>query len=562
MTAGATLQEATTMSHTWLAWLAAAGLLACTLTASAQQAVQYRYDDLGRIVSVTYANGSQMTYQYDAAGNRTQHAVTAGGNRAPAAVDDTKTTSINTPLTFDPRTNDGDPDGNAITVTAKSDGAKGSVSVGGGGTSLTYTPQAGQTGADTFTYVISDPSNATSTATVHMTISGGNQPPVATHDTQSTALNTPLTFDPRTNDSDPNGDPIAITAKTNGAKGTVSIGGSGTTLTYTPGTDQTGNDTFTYTISDPSNASATGSVVMAISSGNGSPIAEADATIAVPTVPVTVNVRGNDSDPDDDVLTITTVATPTKGAAQISNGNIVYTANSGTSGTDSFSYTISDGNGGTANASVSVTINRLPIAVADSATASPSIAATISVRNNDSDPDGDALTVTSTTTPTKGVSNISNNNVAYTANSGTSGTDSFNYTVTDTKGGSASAIVTITISGNQPPVANDDSIGVDNSGGYTFTFNPRVNDTDANGHALTITSKTNGEKGTVTILGGGTSLNYTLSGQAPPVYGFDSDSFSYTISDGNGGTDTATVYVEIQTTCPPYPPGMEYCEIQ
>ena len=66
------------------------------------------------------------------------------------------------------------------------------------------------------------------------------------------------------------------------------------------------------------------------------------------------------------------------------------------------------------------------------------------------------------------------------------------------------------------------------------------NDTDVENDPLLITGKTNGLKGTVAITGGGTGLTYD------PFTGYNgADSFTYTISDGNGGTDTATVNITI-----------------
>ena len=53
-----------------------------------------------------------------------------------------------------------------------------------------------------------------------------------------------------TNDSDPDGDTLTITAKTNGAHGSVAITGGGTGLTYDPVQLYVGTDVFTYTISD------------------------------------------------------------------------------------------------------------------------------------------------------------------------------------------------------------------------------------------------------------------------------------------------------------------------
>lgn len=128
---------------------------------------QYSYDSLGRLTSVTYSDGSVVRYTYDSAGNRTQHIVTTSvGNQAPVAINDNVDVAVGVPLTFDPRVNDSDPNSDPITLSATSLPTKGTASIGGNGTSMTYTPHPGQSGADSFVYTISDPSGATATATV------------------------------------------------------------------------------------------------------------------------------------------------------------------------------------------------------------------------------------------------------------------------------------------------------------------------------------------------------------------------------------------------------------
>ena len=63
--------------------------------------------------------------------------------------------------------NDTDPDtGDTRTITAITQGANGTVAITGAGTGLTYTPNAGFVGPDTFTYTITDGAGATDTATV------------------------------------------------------------------------------------------------------------------------------------------------------------------------------------------------------------------------------------------------------------------------------------------------------------------------------------------------------------------------------------------------------------
>ena len=66
------------------------------------------------------------------------------------------------------------------------------------------------------------------------------------------------------------------------------------------------------------------------------------------------------------------------------------------------------------------------------------------------------------------------------------------------------------------------------------------NDTDVDGDTLTIVSVSNGAHGTVAITGGGTGLTYD-----PVQLYVGTDVFTYAISDGNGGSDTATVLLTV-----------------
>jgi hypothetical protein len=110
--------------------------------------------------------------------------------------------------------------------------------------------------------------------------------------------------------------------------------------------------------------------------------------------------------------------------------------------------------------------------------------------------------------------------------------------ITDAAGNSASHSVSITT--NTAPVASDDAYSTNEDVPLTVAA-PGVlgNDTDADGDALTAALETGTTFGTVVVNGDG-AFTYTPS----PDY-FGPDSFSYSIEDGNGGTDTATVELTI-----------------
>ena len=188
------------------------------------------------------------------------------------------------------------------------------------------------------------------------------------------------------------------------------------------------------------------------------------------------------------------------------------------------------------------------------------------VVTNDIDADGDMLSVTGfDTTGTLGeVIDNSNGTFDYDPNGqfeflgpGETETDSFTYTVSDgNQDHTATATVTITITGvNDPPEAIDDSgVGFMTDEDTAFiTGNVLENDTDVDGGELFVSDfDVTGTLGEVTSNGDGT-FNYDPNGQfaflAPGET--DTDSFQYTVADGNGGTDTGVAMITISGAIPP-----------
>jgi hypothetical protein len=90
-------------------------------------------------------------------------------NDAPVAVDDSATTNEGTAVVLSALDNDSDVDGDALTITGVSDPANGQAVVNDNGT-ITYTPGAGFSGTDSFTYTVSDGAGGTETGTVNLTV--------------------------------------------------------------------------------------------------------------------------------------------------------------------------------------------------------------------------------------------------------------------------------------------------------------------------------------------------------------------------------------------------------
>jgi hypothetical protein len=102
----------------------------------------------------------------------------AAPNAAPDAVDDSATFEVNSGLhTIAVLANDSDPDADALTITAVTQGASGVVT--NNGSSVSYTPNANFVGTDTFTYTVDDGHSHTDTATVTVSVVDTTAPTLA-----------------------------------------------------------------------------------------------------------------------------------------------------------------------------------------------------------------------------------------------------------------------------------------------------------------------------------------------------------------------------------------------
>jgi hypothetical protein len=107
-------------------------------------------------------------------------------NEAPVGNDDSATTYQDAPITFNVVSNDTDPEGDTLVVSAVTQGANGTVAFAGG--SVTYTPNAYFIGADSFTYTVSDGNGGTSTPTINVTVTPVVTPRSVGTETEDPAL--------------------------------------------------------------------------------------------------------------------------------------------------------------------------------------------------------------------------------------------------------------------------------------------------------------------------------------------------------------------------------------
>ena len=437
-------------------------------------------------------------------------------------------------VTIDVLADDGDRDGSPLTVTSVGTAGNGTAVLNADST-VTYTPNSGTTAStDSFTYTIADGHGGTSTNTV--TVQLADQAPVALAVTAATHT-TAVTVDVLAGDSDPDGDALTVTAVGTPAHGTAVLNADNT-VTYTPNAGTTATtDTFTYTVSDGHGGSSTASVTIELS--NQQPIA-ANVSASTPGAPVTIAVLAGDADPAGEPLTLTALGTPSNGSATINaDGTVSYVPTGSGPFVDEFSYTITDGHGGTSNATIAITVGTTPIAVNDQTPAYTGLPVTLAVLANDADPYGDPLSITAVGTPSHGTAYVNaDGTITYMPTPGTTATsDTFTYTIGDAHGGTSTATATIFL--QDVPVANNVSYSPAHQH-VPVTLDVLAGDYDPDGETLTLTALGTTSYGTAVINADGTvtyTANFGTSGHT--------DVFTYSISDGHGGTSMATISITI-----------------
>lgn len=388
--------------------------------------------------------------------------------------------------------------------------------------------------------------NNTGTASVAV-----NSPPVAVADSAGTTNGVPVTFDVRSNDSDPDdaASGLGVSIVSAPGHGTAVVAADGT-VTYTPTLGWTGADTFGYEVNDGNGGTDTATAT--VTTANALPIARDDEKNTRAGTPVIISVLDNDSDPNTlDLPFVVAAGQPAPGTGTVLQVGplLTYTPALGFTGRAHFTYTIQDLYGGQAVGHVYIDVeNAAPTAADDVADTAHNTGKSIDVLDNDTDPNslfGDYLTIISVDQPPTGTGSTSivNNEVFYQPPLGFSGTAAFSYTAEDTGHAASTATVTVTVR-NALPVAADRVV----STGYRQYLDIAVLSpwaTDPNpGDVLRVSGTANPTRGTATVQPDGT-IRYT------PDAGFSgTDQFDYTIDDGHGGSDVGRIDVTVANALP------------
>ena len=274
-----------------------------------------------------------------------------GGGVGPVANPDNATTPQATPVTIPVLGNDNLNGGTLQMIMLVSNPTSGSVSLNG--SQYVYTPNAGFSGTDQFTYKLVASNGTSNTTTVTITVPSPQPQPVANPDNATTNQNTAITI-PVLNNDVLNGTFTMLVVMTQPANGSAAV--SGNQIVYTPRAGFCGTDNFTYKLVTSSGSSIT-SVSVIVNCPAPAPVANNDNATTPKGTPVTIPVLGNDNLNGGTIQMVMLVSGPANGTVTLNAANqYVYTPNAGFVGTNQFTYKVVASNGTSNIATVTVTI--------------------------------------------------------------------------------------------------------------------------------------------------------------------------------------------------------------
>ncbi|WP_343574484.1 retention module-containing protein [Pseudomonas sp.] len=493
-------------------------------------------------------------------------------NDAPVAHDDHFTIAEDTPLTFNfgdfgaLTGNDTDVDGDHLSVYMVSNPVNGTFDVVGG--QLIFTPAPNFTGQASFTYGVHDGHGGIDTATVYINVTPVNDAPTTTDQAVSGPEDTSIPGQIPASDIDGDTLSYALVSGKEPANGTLTLDSATGQYVYTPNANYHGPDSFTVGISDGNGGYVESIVTIDVTPVNDAPIALNDGpTPITEDTQATGNVLTNDSDVDGDKLTVTgftiggnnyaagdTATINGVGSLVInSNGSFTFTPVPNYNGpVPTATYTVSDGKL-TATADLSFAnvtpVDDPSVLTPDSKTVAEDTPASGNVLTNDHDVDNVLSVASFSIAGVNGSFNAGQSAAISGVGSFTLGSDG-NYSFTPAKdwngsvpeityttntGSSSTLNITVTPV-NDAPVATPDSATVNEDS--SVTIDVLHNDSDVDGDPLTVTGAS-ANNGTLVINDDGT-VTYT-----PKANFSGTDTITYSISDGKGGTSTSTVNLTV-----------------
>jgi len=453
-------------------------------------------------------------------------------NTAPIAIEQTVSTLAGSDLSITLSGSDADND--TLTYAIASQPTNGTLS--GTAPNVTYIPETGYRGADSFTFTVNDGTLTSSAAIVDINVN--NNVPTANSQSGEVHAGNEATFNLTGADLD--NDRISFTIVDAPGNGEIVVSEGGELdgqntldVSYTPNEGYTGEDSLTFTVNDGIDTSELATVLINVN--NAAPIGNAQQVTTGANKSLNITLSG--SDLDGDPLNYAVVNAPTNGSLSGVAPDVTYTPNVNFIGSDSFTFTVSDGIATSAEATISIDISNI-VPVANSQAVTTHLNTEIEVGLTGQDGDGDPLTYSIVTEPANGSLIGDVPNVTYIPNVNFVGNDSFTFNVSDGASTSDPATVDISVT-NTAPVAVSQSISV-----------------DANTDADIVLVATDGNNDPLTYQIATIPTGGTLSGTPPNViYTPDAsftgnDSFTFTANDGAATSLPATVDINIPDSVP------------
>jgi VCBS repeat-containing protein len=463
---------------------------------------------------------------------------------------------------------------------------------------------AGESASTTFTYVADDGALTSEPTTVTITITGRNDRPVAVDDVITTDEDTVVQVTPPGvlgNDSDAEGHPLTSSVVDGPALGDLDLSADGALrfdpradfqhLGATPGDD--GESTFTYVARDGSTASDAATVRVEVVGVNDAPVGGADAFATDENTVLEISpaqLLGNDTDAEGQSLSVTQLSFPGSGSGVfdvLPDGTVRFDPDADSGDPDSvpdfdhltegqqavveLTYRAYDGDLASSPVTVTIVVHGLsaPTANDDVRTTGEDTAIAIDLFGNDEVRGGTlaldlAGTQGSVIVETEGVVRYDPSGAFDHLAAGATGTDTFDYTLTNNEG-SSTGTVTVAVSGsNDAPVAVDDSYqvqpgtvlvvpGADSHDPDVCETDPcdlLANDTDVDTPHQDLLARlvSPPDRGRLSLMPDG-GFSFDPAGEFGDAGG--QTTFSYRADDGAAQSATATVTLVVSTNKPP-----------
>ena len=455
-------------------------------------------------------------------------------NDTPVANADFVTTPEDTLATID--LSGTDVDGNALSyfiVSGVNHGTLGEIS----SNHISYTPSSNYNGSDSFTFKVNDGTVDSAPATVSITVTPVNDPPVLNLIGNKTVNElTNLTFTATATDPD-----SSLTYSLIAAPSGATIASDTGVFSFTPTEAQgPGEYTLTVNVSDGIETDSE-EITITVNEFNVTPVSSDDDVSTNEDTAVTITLSATDSDLPAQALTYSKVSDPSHGSVSITGNQATYTPSVDYNGADSFTFRANDGTDDGNTGTVTITVNSVnddPVANPDTASVNEDEVLTVAkwdLVGNDTDVDGDSLSLISVSEPVHGSVAIDGDNVVFTPTANYSGSASFDYTVSD---GSLTDVATVAVTVNpvnDAPTANDGTATTSEDTLVTIDLSAGDIDNDFLTY-LIVTGVSHGTLGTIS----GNQVAYT-----PNSNYTGSDSFGFKANDGSDDSNTATVTITI-----------------